>query len=135
MTPEQRLTQIEKLLESAVKLSHSNTAKIDANSEAIDSLTEKIDSNSEAINALTERIDRIGEKTERNADAIDHLTNRVDRLTEQMGRATEMFIDSMGVIRTMQDNFDRMQSEIKGVQLENRRMMQRFFNDEDSDID
>ena len=121
MTPEQRLTQIEKLLESAVKLSHSNTAKIDANSEAID--------------ALTARIDRIGEKTERNADAIDHLTNRIDRLTEQMGRATEMFIDSMGVIRTMQDNFDRMQSEIKGMQLENRRMMQRFFNDEDSDID
>ena len=35
LTPEQRLTQIEQILKSAVKLSHSNTAKIDANTELI----------------------------------------------------------------------------------------------------
>ena len=29
LTPEQRLTQIEKILQSAIKLSHSNTAKLD----------------------------------------------------------------------------------------------------------
>ncbi len=88
LTPEQRLTQIEKLLESAVKLSHSNTAKIDANTEAINA-----------------------------------LTNRVDQLTEQMGRATEMFIDSIGVIRIMQ-------SEIRGLQLENRRIIDRVFGED-----
>lgn len=38
LTPAQRLTQIEKLLESTVKLSRSNTDKIDA-------LTEKVDCN------------------------------------------------------------------------------------------
>ena len=56
LTPAQRLTQTEKLLESAIKLSHSNTAKIEANAEAIDALTEKVDRNAEAIDALTEKI-------------------------------------------------------------------------------
>ena len=88
LTPEQRLTQIEKILASAIKLSHSNTAKIDANTEAINA-----------------------------------LTNRVDRLTEQMGRATEMFIDSIGVIRIMQ-------SEIRGLQIENRRIIDRVFGED-----
>ena len=103
LTPAQRLTQTEKLLESAIKLSHSNTAKIEANAEAIDALTEKV---------------------ARNAEAIDALTNRVDRLTEQMGRATEMFIDSMGVMR-------EMQSEIRGLQVENRRILDRLFGEDD----
>ena len=42
LTPAQRLTQIEKILSSAIKLSHSNTAKIEANSEAIKANTEAI---------------------------------------------------------------------------------------------
>ncbi len=39
MTPEQRLTQMEKLLETTIKLTHSNTQRIDANSTAIANLT------------------------------------------------------------------------------------------------
>jgi len=88
LTPAQRLTQVEKLLESAIKLSHSNTGKIDANTEAINA-----------------------------------LTNRVDRVTEQVGRATEIFIDSIGVMR-------EMQSEIRGLQVENRRILDRLFGEE-----
>jgi ribonuclease HII len=98
LTPEQRLTQIEKILQSAIKLSYSNTSKIDANTEAIEA-----------------------------------LTNRVDRLTEQMGRATEMFIDSMGVMRIMQNNFETMQSEIRGLQVENRRILDRLFGEENQE--
>ena len=65
LTPEQRLTQIEKILESAIKLSHSNAAKIEANAEA---------------NAIQDA--------------------RIDRLRQNIDRATEIFIDSMGVIRS-----------------------------------
>ena len=43
LTSAQRLTQIEKILQSAIKLSHSNTAKIEANSEAIKANTEALD--------------------------------------------------------------------------------------------
>ena len=40
-----------------------------------------------------------------------------------MGRATEMFIDSLGVIR-------EMQSEIRGLQVENRRIIDRVFGED-----
>ena len=104
LTPEQRLTQIEKLLESAIKLSHSNTAKIETNAEAI---------------------------------AIQDT--KIDRLTQNIDRATEIFIDSMGIMRTMQTNIETMQtnietmqSEIRGLQLENRRILDRIFGAEDA---
>ena len=58
---------------------------------------------------------------------------KIDRLTEQMGRATEIFIDSMGVIRTMQNNIETMQSEIRGLQVENRRILDRFFGEDNLD--
>ncbi len=41
MIPEQRLIQMEKLLETTIKLTHKNTQKIDANTDAISSLTEE----------------------------------------------------------------------------------------------
>ena len=50
LTPAQRLNQIEKILESAIKLSHSNTSKIDAN-------TEGIKANKEALANLTQKSD------------------------------------------------------------------------------
>ena len=109
LTPEQRLTQIEKILSSAIKLSHSNTAKIDAN---------------------TEMINRIGQKVEANTEAIAAQDLKIDRLTQQMDRATEIFIDSMGVMRTMQTNIETMQSEIRGLQMENRRIIDRVFGED-----
>ena len=41
MIPEQRLIQMEKLLETTIKLTHKNTQKIDANTDGISSLTEE----------------------------------------------------------------------------------------------
>jgi|GEM_PF-3439221 len=123
LTPEQRLTQIEKILQSAIKLSHSTTAKID-------NLTEKVEANSETIKANNETIDRISRKVEANSEAIKAnseaiagLTTRADRLTEQIATATNIFIDSIGVMR-------EMQNEIKGLQIENRRIMDHIFGKE-----
>jgi hypothetical protein len=39
----------------------------------------------------------------------------------------------MGVMRTMQGNIETMQSEIKGLQLENRRILDRIFSEDESD--
>ncbi len=137
LTPEQRLTQIEKILSSAIKLSHSNTAKIEANTEMIDRIGQKVEANTEAIKANTEAIDRIGQKVEANTEAIAAQDLKMDRLTDQMARATEMFIDSMGVMRTMQTNIENMQgdiremqSEIRGLQMENRRIIDRVFGED-----
>ncbi len=46
MTPEQRLTQMEKLLETTIKLTHSNTEKID-------NLTDRVDTVSQQMGKLT----------------------------------------------------------------------------------
>ena len=102
LTPKQRLTQMEKLLESAIKLSHSHTSQIEANSQAIDRLTVKIEANSAQIEA--------------NSQAID-------RLTVRMAEATDLFLDSMKVIK-------EMQKEVRGLQVENRRIMDRVFGED-----
>ena len=130
LTPEQRLTQIEKILASAIKLSHSNTAKIDANTEAIKANTEMIDRISQKVEANAEAINRISQKVEANTEAIAAQDLKIDRLTQQMDRATEIFIDSMGVMRTMQTNIETMQSEIRGLQMENRRIIDRDFGED-----
>ncbi len=130
LTPEQRLTQIEKILASAIKLSHSNTAKIDANTEAIKANTEMIDRISQKVEANAEAINRISQKVEANTEAIAAQDLKIDRLTQQMDRATEIFIDSMGVMRTMQTNIETMQSEIRGLQMENRRIIDRVFGED-----
>lgn len=88
LTPEQRLTQIEKLLESAIKLSHSHTSQIEANSS-------QIEANSQAI----------------------------DRLTVKMAEAADLFLDSMKVIK-------EMQKEVRGLQVENCRIMDRVFGED-----
>ena len=89
MTPEQRLTQMEKLLETTIKLTHKNTQKIDANT-----------------------------------DAIANLTERVDKVTIQMGELTNIFIDSMAVIK-------EMQSQVRGLQMENRRILEKVFGEDE----
>ena len=95
LTPEQRLTQMEKLLESAIKLSRKNASQIEANSQAIDRLTAKTEANSQAI----------------------------DRLTVKMAEATDLFLDSMKVIK-------EMQKEVRGLQVENRRILDRVFGED-----
>ena len=62
------------------------------------------------------------------------------RLTEQMGELTNIFIDSMAVIRTMQaeikemqSDVKEMQSEVRGLQVENRRILDRVFGEDNLD--
>ena len=68
LTPAQRLTQIEKLLESTIKLSQRTAVKIDANVETTKTNAEAIQANAEAIAAQDTKIDR--------------LTQNIDRATE-----------------------------------------------------
>ena len=109
LTPEQRLTQIEKLLESAIKLSHSHTSQIEANSS-------QIEANSQAIDRLTVKIEANSSQIETNSQAID-------RLTVKMAEATDLFLDSMKVIK-------EMQKEVRGLQVENRRIIDRVFGED-----
>ena len=78
LTPEQRLTQMEKLLESTIKLSRKNASQIEANSA-------QIEANSQAIDHLTVKM---AEATDLFLDSIKgrcSLSNVLRKLTDRSG--------------------------------------------------
>lgn len=58
----------------------------------------------------------------------DRLT-RVENLVEENARAINSLIQLATV---QQQNIEVMQAEIKGIQLENRRLIERFFGTEEN---
>jgi hypothetical protein len=67
--------------------------------------------------------------TQSNSQAIDRLTERtnanseaIDLLTHQMAQLSDMFVESVGIIRTMQ-------SEIRGIQTENQPILRHLFGE------
>ena len=63
----------------------------------------------------------------RNTENIDRLTERMDRTDVRMVEISEMFIESVGIIRQHQVNIEKMQSEIRGLQVENQRIILRVL--------
>ena len=104
MNSEQRLQQIEILLSTAAK----------------------------TINRTTERSERNAEAIERYAEAIERLSEEGIELRLAIGRLAEMFTESVGIIRQQQTNIEKMQSEIRGLQVENQRILQRVFGENNS---
>jgi len=116
-TSEQRLKQIEILLATAVK--------------TLNRTDERVERKAQVNN---DRMDRIERLAEANIVSIDRLTQRMDRTEERMDRAdarmaeiSEMFIEAVGIIRQHQVNIDKMSSEIRGLQVENQRIILRVL--------
>ena len=112
LTPEQRLNQIEILL--------ATTA--------------------ENINRTMELSNRNAEAIERNAVAIERNTENIERLSEDsldlrlsIGQLSQMFTESVGIMRKQQVNIEKMQSEIRGLQVENQRILHRVFGENNFD--
>lgn len=55
-----------------------------------------------------------------NQEGLKELRVQVQKNSEHLGTLTEMFIESIGVMKTMQ-------SEIKGLQTENNRILDHLF--------
>ena len=102
ITSEQRLRRVEILLETAA-------AKIHDTSIAIDRLTERTNSN---------------------AEAIDRLVEQDLNLTVKIAELTEVFAETLPIIRRQQVNIEEMQAEVRGLQVENRRILARVFGEE-----
>ena len=51
----------------------------------------------------------------------------IQEVRQQMASLSEMFTESVRIMRTMQSDIKIMQSEIKGLQTENKRMLDHFF--------
>jgi chromosome segregation ATPase len=109
-TSEQRLKQIEILLATAAKTINRNT---EASNERMDRIERLAEANTTAIDRLTERMDSADE--------------RMDRADARMAEIAEMFVESVGIIRQHQVNIDKMQTEVRSLQIENQRIILRFF--------
>jgi chromosome segregation ATPase len=144
ITSEQRLRRVEILLETAAAKIHDNSIAIDrlterttSNAVAIDRLTERTKSNAEAIDRLTERttsnaeaLDRLTERTNSNAEAIDRLVEQDLNLTIKIAELMDVFAETLPIIRRQQVNIEEMQAEVRGLQVENRRILARVFGEE-----
>ncbi len=60
--------------------------------------------------------------TVNNQSEIKELRQQVSQLTTQMASLSDMFVESVGIMKTMQ-------SEIKGVQTENKRILDYLFGE------
>jgi aspartate oxidase len=112
LSPEQRLNQIELLLATAAKNINRTTELSNRNAETIER-------NSKAIERNTESIERLSE------DSLD-LRLSIERLSQ-------MFTESVGIMRKQQINIEKMQSEIRGLQVENQRILHRVFGENNFD--
>lgn len=84
------------------------------------------------LSTAAKTINRTTERSERNAEAIERLSEEGIELRLAIGRLAEMFTESVGIIRQQQTNIEKMQSEIRGLQVENQRILQRVFGENNS---
>jgi aspartate oxidase len=78
-------------------------------------------------------INRTTELSNRNAEAIERLSEDSLDMRLSIGRLSEMFTESVGIMRKQQVNIEKMQSEIRGLQVENQRILHRVFGENNSD--
>ena len=101
---EERLKRIEILLETCAKTAVANR---------------------EDIKLLTEQ------KAQDQAE-IREVRQQVNQLTVQMASLSDMFTESVRIMRTMQSDIKTMQSEVKGLQTENKRMLDHLFGENEN---
>ncbi|MGI0483083.1 hypothetical protein ACN4EE_20160 [Geminocystis sp. CENA526] len=112
---EQRLKQVEILLETCAKVAVNNQKDIRSlieqtaeNKAQIRSLIEQTAQNQADIRSLIEQT------TQNQAE--------IREVRQQMASLSEMFVESVGIMRSMQ-------SEIKGLQTENKRILDHLFGE------
>jgi len=140
LTPEQRLNQIEILLATAAKNINRTTELSNRNAEAIERNSQAIERNAKAIERNAEAIERNAAAIERNTESIERLSEDSLDLRLSIGRLSQMFTESVGIMRKQQVNIEKMQSEIRslqseirGLQVENQRILHRVFGENNSD--
>ncbi|MEB3121744.1 MAG: hypothetical protein VKL41_11040 [Snowella sp.] len=78
-------------------------------------------------------INRTTELSNRNAEAIERSSEDSLDLRLSIGRLSEMFTESVGIMRKQQVNIEKMQAEIRGLQVENQRILHRVFGENNFD--
>lgn len=108
MTPEQRLEQLEILMSTAAKNINANIATLARLSENQAQTDAQVRDNAAQVRANTE--------------AIARLTENQARTDARLAEAIDIIVDTLRVIR-------EMQTEVRGLQIENRRILEHLFGE------
>ncbi len=74
------------------------------------------------LSTAAKTINRTTELCDRNAIAVELLSERVYMVADRVSEISEMFIQSVSII-------SQMQTEIRGLQVENQRILEQIFGD------
>jgi len=96
---EERLKRIEILLETCAKVTVNNQSD---------------------IKEFKEQVKQTAEQIQRNSEQIQRNSEQIQRNSENLATLTDMFSDSVRIMQTMQ-------TEIKGLQTENKRILDQLF--------
>ncbi|MGK7874674.1 MAG: hypothetical protein AB4426_15630 [Xenococcaceae cyanobacterium] len=124
-SPPDRLDRIEAVLESTAHLAQSNTLSITDLRESIRSVEVIAESNTRSIASLREAIRAVGVVTENNAQTITRLSEENNRTMSRLAERINRFVEQAERDRAA---ILQMQREIKGLQTENRRILERWQN-------
>ena len=78
-----------------------------------------------------ERLKRIEILLETCAKNTIKNEQQIDRLTIQMASLSDMFTDTVRIIQQQQSEIKQIQLEVKGLQTENKRILDRLFGEEE----
>ncbi|GBF81142.1 hypothetical protein [Aphanothece sacrum] len=100
-TYEARMSQMEKLLETSIKLIHGHSIAID----------------------------EIREQNRQNVESIARLTQQMGNLTEMFQESVIFIRDIQAEILDIKTEIRDIQTEVRGLQIENRRIIERIFDE------
>jgi methyl-accepting chemotaxis protein len=103
--------------------------------EMLDRLSETVQHTSENVDRLSGSIDRLSEASLKNEQQINSVARTFEAIATQMTSDREERNLVLQAISRQQDQHDRHQSEIQGLRIETRRMLNYLLNEQEPDDD
>lgn len=127
----ERLEFVENDLETVKQTLVLVASLVESNRESIDELTDRLDQ-------LTVRVDRLAVSQENTQATVDRLVEsqqttqvEISQLTGTVNQLAELVIQSIESANADRAVMREMQLEVRGIQTENRRILDHLFGSED----
>jgi len=103
------------------------------NDDMLDQLSQTVQDLSQTVKETSQSVQQLTETTLKNEKQITSLGRTFEAIATQMAADREERNLVLQVISRQQDQHDRHQSEIRGLRLETRRMLNYLLNEKDAD--
>lgn len=101
--------------------------------EMLDRLSETVQHTSENVDRLSGSIDRLSEASLKNEQQINSVARTFEAIAQQMKSDREERNLVLQAISRQQDRLDLQQSEIRGLRIETRRILNYLLNEQEPD--